>query len=277
MGWSYRRSAKFGPFRLNFSKSGVGVSAGIKGARVSTGPRGTYVNLGTNGFYYRQKVGGGYSAPASSGEASRSDVPNASSVRSLPSSFNYPTFPKHGPPRIVKTLGILSIPAVIVFVWILAVIGIATTSDNSMGIGSNENTRALAVTTPSKSVESSRERGLQAGYNYVCHLGCPEKGQPLNKSRLTKLAHALASKEHEDQEWQSGWMEGYNRAFETTLANVNDNRSLSTQSSSLPSEPTTLPAVRRTESNGYIRGPRGGCYYLSGSGRKVYVDRGFCN
>jgi hypothetical protein len=29
--------------------------------------------------------------------------------------------------------------------------------------------------------------------------------------------------------------------------------------------------------NGYIRGPRGGCYYYSGSGRKVYVDRNLCN
>lgn len=27
----------------------------------------------------------------------------------------------------------------------------------------------------------------------------------------------------------------------------------------------------------YIRGPRGGCYYISGSGRKVYVDRSLCN
>jgi hypothetical protein len=28
--------------------------------------------------------------------------------------------------------------------------------------------------------------------------------------------------------------------------------------------------------SGYIRGPRGGCYYLNGS-RKVYVDRSLCN
>ena len=27
----------------------------------------------------------------------------------------------------------------------------------------------------------------------------------------------------------------------------------------------------------YIRGPRGGCYYISASGRKVYVDRSLCN
>ena len=56
MGFFIRKSVKFGPFRLNFSKSGVGVSAGVRGARVSAGPRGTYINVGRNGFYYRQKI-----------------------------------------------------------------------------------------------------------------------------------------------------------------------------------------------------------------------------
>lgn len=58
MGFFFRQSIKFGPIRFNFSKSGIGVSAGIKGLRVSTGPRGTYVNAGRNGFYYRQKIDG---------------------------------------------------------------------------------------------------------------------------------------------------------------------------------------------------------------------------
>ncbi len=33
----------------------------------------------------------------------------------------------------------------------------------------------------------------------------------------------------------------------------------------------------RGDSRIYITGPRGGCYYISGSGRKVYVDRSVCN
>jgi ribosomal protein S25 len=57
MGWSFRRSVNFGPLRFNFSKSGVGVSAGVKGTRASTGPRGTYIRVGSNGVYYRQKIG----------------------------------------------------------------------------------------------------------------------------------------------------------------------------------------------------------------------------
>lgn len=58
MSFYIRKSVKFGPFRLNFSKSGIGVSAGVKGARLSTGPRGTYIHLGRNGIYYRQKIDG---------------------------------------------------------------------------------------------------------------------------------------------------------------------------------------------------------------------------
>ena len=58
MGWSWRRSSSFGPFRLNFSKSGLGMSAGVRGARLSVGPRGTYVNVGAGGFRYSHRLGG---------------------------------------------------------------------------------------------------------------------------------------------------------------------------------------------------------------------------
>ncbi|MCH3971756.1 MAG: DUF4236 domain-containing protein [Oscillospiraceae bacterium] len=56
MGWYFRKSKSLGPFRLNFSKSGIGVSTGVKGARISSGPRGTYFNAGSNGIYYRKKL-----------------------------------------------------------------------------------------------------------------------------------------------------------------------------------------------------------------------------
>ena len=56
MSFYFRKSVNFGPIRFNFSKSGIGVSAGVKGARISTGPRGTYVHAGRNGFYYSQRI-----------------------------------------------------------------------------------------------------------------------------------------------------------------------------------------------------------------------------
>ena len=58
MGWSFRKSVKMGPLRVNFSKGGVGASIGVRGARVGVGPRGTYVSFGAGGFQYRAKVGG---------------------------------------------------------------------------------------------------------------------------------------------------------------------------------------------------------------------------
>ena len=40
MGFFYRKSVNFGPFRVNLSKSGVGYSVGGKGFRVGTSARG---------------------------------------------------------------------------------------------------------------------------------------------------------------------------------------------------------------------------------------------
>lgn len=53
MGFYSRKSVKVGPLRFNLSKSGVGVSAGVRGLRFGTGPRGNYVHMGRHGIYYR--------------------------------------------------------------------------------------------------------------------------------------------------------------------------------------------------------------------------------
>jgi hypothetical protein len=58
MGFFFRKSLGTGLFRLNFSKSGVSLSTGIKGARVNFSSRGTYVNFGSHGIYYRKKISG---------------------------------------------------------------------------------------------------------------------------------------------------------------------------------------------------------------------------
>ncbi|MCG8910279.1 DUF4236 domain-containing protein [Pseudomonas sp. DP-17] len=56
MGLYVRKSVRVGPFKFNLSKSGIGVSAGIKGLRVGTGPRGNYIHMGRGGLYYRQTL-----------------------------------------------------------------------------------------------------------------------------------------------------------------------------------------------------------------------------
>jgi len=53
-----KKSLRFGPLRFNLSKSGIGVSAGVKGFRLGTGPRGNYIHAGRGGIYYRKTFSG---------------------------------------------------------------------------------------------------------------------------------------------------------------------------------------------------------------------------
>jgi hypothetical protein len=59
MGWYIRKAFSTGPVRFNLSKSGLGMSFGVKGARVGVGPRGAYTHLGRGGLYYRSGYSGG--------------------------------------------------------------------------------------------------------------------------------------------------------------------------------------------------------------------------
>lgn len=56
MGLFFKKSKSFGLLKLNFSKSGIGMSFGVKGLRISKNSKGTYLNAGKNGVYYRKKI-----------------------------------------------------------------------------------------------------------------------------------------------------------------------------------------------------------------------------
>ena len=61
MGLRFRKSIRLGNnVRLNLSKSGASVTAGVKGLSVNTGPRGTYLNAGIpgSGLSTRTRLGG---------------------------------------------------------------------------------------------------------------------------------------------------------------------------------------------------------------------------
>ena len=58
MGWFIRRSISLGPVKVNLSRRGVGVSAGIRGARIGVDAKGdAYAAGGRGGFYFRQRLG----------------------------------------------------------------------------------------------------------------------------------------------------------------------------------------------------------------------------
>lgn len=59
MAWSYRRRVKIIPgVHLNFSKSGISTSIGVRGASLTLGKNGTHLNMGIpgTGISYRQKL-----------------------------------------------------------------------------------------------------------------------------------------------------------------------------------------------------------------------------
>lgn len=87
MGFYLRKSFRAGPIRLNLSKSGLGISAGVKGLRVGTGPRGSYVHAGRGGLYFRQTLGNGGAS------ATGSDLPRTyeSDVIFTDTGVTYPT------------------------------------------------------------------------------------------------------------------------------------------------------------------------------------------
>lgn len=59
MGFYLRKSLKLGPIRLNLSKSGLGISGGVTGARIGINSRGqAYTHAGRFGIYHRQSLGG---------------------------------------------------------------------------------------------------------------------------------------------------------------------------------------------------------------------------
>jgi hypothetical protein len=88
-----------------------------------------------------------------------------------------------------------------------------------------------------------------------------------------------------------GWMHGDTLEFISTGASaprpeqsVSPDYTPSTPAArrreNLPDTPPATGGYSRRSTGAdrtYITGPRGGCYYLSGSGRKVYVDRSLCN
>ncbi len=75
MGFYIRKALTVGPFRFNLSKSGIGVSAGIKGLRFGTGPRGNYIHMGRGGFYYRKTLPAGGIRPSSNSAEKSPQLP----------------------------------------------------------------------------------------------------------------------------------------------------------------------------------------------------------
>ena len=79
MAWRFRRSLKFGPLKLNFSKSGVGTSIGVRGFRVGTDAKSrsyTAASIPGTGLYSRT-----YSSQGDAAGESAAGIPGAPAGR----------------------------------------------------------------------------------------------------------------------------------------------------------------------------------------------------
>lgn len=74
MAFYLRKSLRMGPVRVNLSKSGLGVSAGVKGARVGLNSKGrSYVHAGRHGVYVRKQFGSSSRSSTSQPRSGRSE------------------------------------------------------------------------------------------------------------------------------------------------------------------------------------------------------------
>ncbi len=83
MAFFIRKSFSTGPIRFNLSKSGVGLSGGIKGARIGSGPRGSYVHGGRYGLYYRERLGSSSKSKRSNKQTSTELAPDSFSKQTI--------------------------------------------------------------------------------------------------------------------------------------------------------------------------------------------------
>jgi len=56
MAFYIRKAFKAGPLRFNLSKGGIGLSAGVTGARIGVNRRGAYLHGGRHGLYFREQI-----------------------------------------------------------------------------------------------------------------------------------------------------------------------------------------------------------------------------
>lgn len=130
MGFYLRKAFKTGPVRLNLSKSGFGLSAGITGARLGMDSRGrTYVHGGRHGLYYRKYSKSGSAKKARSSRSAPGETVNLfhdtgvtypSAVR-VGGSSKMPAAPKATAWKWPLTMA--GITVLILFFWLIAAPG----------------------------------------------------------------------------------------------------------------------------------------------------------
>lgn len=75
----------------------------------------------------------------------------------------------------------------------------------------------------------------------------------------------------------NGTLEYVSTGQSMTSSATQVNRLSSGSSSTTSSTKTNTAPARKSTGRRYIKGSRGGCYYINSNGNKTYVDRSLCN
>jgi tetratricopeptide (TPR) repeat protein len=160
VGLFYRKSINLGGgFRVNLSKSGVGFSAGVKGARVSVGPGGAYLNAGRGPLRYRTKLTS-YSNNAMAGSS------NSSIVSTDPYRMQRLYVKRPSLDKILAVIGMVSLifNSVVGFIFLFVALGVNQYSSKLKGYRIYQ--RALKIPDNMLRIET-----LKTAYALYKHLG----------------------------------------------------------------------------------------------------------
>lgn len=131
-----RKGLNFGPIRVNLSKSGLGFSAGVKGARIGINSQGrSYVHGGRHGLYYRKQLGSIRGNDSFKGDFSRNQLETEDIFTDTGLSFpqlavkkesvQLPTIPANSHIKILYAgIGLIFIALFIKLIWVKAILGL---------------------------------------------------------------------------------------------------------------------------------------------------------
>ncbi len=91
---------------------------------------------------------------------------------------------------------------------------------------------------------------------------------------VVKTTDGVTVKLYDDYTWEYTSQQQSSYGNKNSRKTYNAGLSSSKKSSTVKKETTTRKA---SSGRVYHRGPRGGCYYYTPGGSKVYVDRSYCN
>ncbi|MGC4231472.1 MAG: DUF3157 family protein [Niabella sp.] len=91
---------------------------------------------------------------------------------------------------------------------------------------------------------------------------------------IVKTTDGVTVKLYDDYTWE------YTSRRQSSYGNKNSRNTYNAGLSSSKKSSTVAKKTTTRKANAgraYYRGPRGGCYYYTSGGSKVYVDRSYCN